>query len=314
MPNGHTDRTPMAVVLIVASVFLLSGADAMVKAISADFSLWQIYVARSAFSVAVLLAITWPGGLQRWIEITRVWVLARSLLLVGMWIAYYAALPKAALSVAATALYTTPLFIACFSSLLANEAVGRGAWLGIAIGFVGVLMIIRPGADDFSTWTLLPILAAVLYALAAIVTRTRCGEESPLILALALHICLLASGVVGVAAIAIVGPHASDPFLLGGWRPMQVRDWALMAALGAIMVAVAAGVAKAYQSGKPAVVGTFDYAYLVFATVWGLMLFSERLDMLTVTGILLIVAAGVLVLRQSGRRSSELHGPRSQAG
>jgi drug/metabolite transporter (DMT)-like permease len=305
MTKSNLDRTPLAVALIVVSELLLSGADAIVKAVSADYSLWQIYAARSAFSVPILLALLLLGGLARWIEIARPWVVTRSLLLVGMWVAYYAALPLTDLSAAATALYTTPLFIACFSSLLAKEAVGRRGWIGIALGFLGVLLILRPGTDDFSAWTLLPILAAIFYALAAIVTRTRCRSESPLALALALHLCLLMTGIIGTVVIAVIEPLSPDRFLLGEWTPMQTRDWVLMAGLGTVMVAVAVGVAKAYQSGSPAIVGTFDYAYLVFAAFWGALFFSETLDMLSVVGIVLIVVGGILVVRRKARMSPD---------
>jgi drug/metabolite transporter (DMT)-like permease len=301
MKRPSADCTPMAAILIVGSVLLLSGADAVVKAVSVEYSLWQIYAARSAFSVLILLAILLPGGVARLTQLLLPWVLVRSLLLVGMWMAYYAALPRTDLSVAATALSTTPLFIASFSPLLARERVSPSVWLGIALGFVGVLVILRPGTDRFSAWLLLPLLAAMLYALAAIVTRTRCSTESPLMLALSLHLCLLVVGVLGTIAVAVAGPQVSDPFLLGSWSPMGPRDWALMAALGAVVVVVAVGVAKAYQVGSPAIVGTFDYAYLVFAALWGVTFFSERLDRLTVLGIVLIVVAGVVVLRQSSR-------------
>ena len=295
--SATSDRTPFAVILILASVLLFSGADAAVKAVSGDYSLWQIYVARSTFAGAILLILLSRSGTGHRFQIARPWVLFRSLLLVGTWVAYYAALPSTDLSVAATAFYTTPLFIACLSALFAGEPVGRDRWIGIAMGFLGVLVILRPGADDFSIWTLLPLAAAVLYAFAAVVTRTRCTSDNPLVLALALQVCLLVTGIIGVVSIAMIEPAPSDPFLLGGWTAMDERDWVIMAALGVIQGVGAAGVAKAYQSGAPAVVGTFDYGYLVFAVVWGVLFFSEALDALTLAGILLIVVAGLIVLK-----------------
>jgi drug/metabolite transporter (DMT)-like permease len=95
----------------------------------------------------------------------------------------------------------------------------------------------------------------------------------------------------------MLGSNPSYPFLLGGWTPMDGRDWLIMAALGIVMVVIAVAVAKAYQSGPPAVVATFDYSYLVFAAAWGVIFFSERLDVLTITGIVMIIAAGLLVLK-----------------
>jgi drug/metabolite transporter (DMT)-like permease len=301
--NGRTDRTPLAVMLIVGSVFLLSAADAAVKALSTDYSLWQIYAARSAFSVPILLLLIAAAGGARPAAILKPWVLLRSVLMVAMWLAYYAALPAIDLSVAATGIYTAPVFIALFSSLLAGEPVGAHRWIGIVLGFAGVLVILRPGAEDFSLWALLPILAAVLYALSAIVTRARCSTEDALVLALGLHVGLLAVGIAGSLAIVVVEPASTDRFLLGGWSAMSGEDWLVMAGLGTVMVVIATGAARAYQIGAPAVVATFDYTYLVSAMLWGVLFFSETLDVIAVAGIAMIVIAGLLVLRQPRLRT-----------
>jgi drug/metabolite transporter (DMT)-like permease len=296
--DGRTDRNLLGVALIVTSVFLLSAVDAAVKAVAADYSLWQIYAVRSAFSVPILLVLLSFGGLGRSLRILRPWVLVRSLVMVVMWLAYYVPLPSIDLSVAATAIYTAPLFIALFSSLFAGEPVGPYRWAGIVLGFVGVLVILRPGADDFSPLALLPVLAGLLYALSAIITRTRCASEEALVLALGLHAGLLVMGIVGSVVIALVEPVPTDRFLLGGWSDMAAKDWLILAGLGVVMVIVAICTARAYQVGAPAVVATFDYSYLVFATLWGILFFSETLDGTTATGIAMIVVAGLFVLRR----------------
>jgi drug/metabolite transporter (DMT)-like permease len=296
------DRTVQAVVLIVAAVFLLSAADAVVKLVSAQYSVWQIYTARSVFSVAILVALLARSGERWWVDVGRFWIMVRSALLTGMWIAYYFALPSMPLSVAATALYTTPLFIALLSSAIGREPVGLQRWVGILLGFAGVVVVLRPGAEDFSYWTLLPVVGAAFYALAAIVTRTRCAADSALVLALGLHLWLLATGVAGTVAIMAFDPRPVDPFLLGRWTPMAAGDWLLMAGLGAVMVAVAISVARAYQIGAPATVGTFDYMYLVFSVAWGIVVFGESPDGWTFGGILLIVMAGLIVLRRVAPR------------
>ena len=296
--DGRIDRNLRAVALIVSSVFLLSAVDAAVKAVAADYSLWQVYAVRSAFSIPVLLVLLAVGGAGRALRILRPWVVVRSLLMVAMWLAYYAPLPSIDLSVAATAIYTAPLFIAMLSSLVAGEPVGPYRWAGIALGFTGVLVILRPGADDFSPLALLPVLAGLLYALSGIVTRTRCASEEALVLALGLHAGLLLMGIVGSVVIALVQPVPTDRFLLGGWSAMTEKDWLILAGLGLVMVVVATCTARAYQIGAPAVVATFDYSYLVFATLWGILFFSEALDATTAAGIVLIVVAGLFVLRR----------------
>ena len=297
--GGRADRTFLAAGLIVGAVVLLSGHDVVLKAVAADYSLWQFSTLRSLIAVAILSALLAIVRADQWTRMARPWVVLRSLLLIAMGVAYCAALPLVALSVAATGIYTAPLFIAVFSSLFAGDPVGRDRWIGVAIGFVGVLIILRPGTDDFSVAALLPVLAAVFYALAAVVTRTRCSAENPLILALALQVGALAAGVIGSALIVIIEPVPTDRFLLGAWSAMEARDWLIMAALGVVIVAVAVGVAKAYQSGPSAVVGTFDYSYLIFAALGGVWFFSETLDLFTAIGIRLIVGSGIIVLTRT---------------
>jgi drug/metabolite transporter (DMT)-like permease len=122
-------------------------ADALVKLVSADFSLWQLYVTRGLIALPILIGIMRERGIAIW-PTAPGWAYLRAILLVLMWIVYYAALPVLSLSVAAVALYTSPLLIALLSARLIGEPVGVRRWIAIAIGFVGVITILRPGAES----------------------------------------------------------------------------------------------------------------------------------------------------------------------
>jgi drug/metabolite transporter (DMT)-like permease len=115
-----------------------------------------------------------------------------------------------------------------------------------------------------------------------------------------LNVAFLIIGTVGTVAIAIAAPAeslaATYPFLLGRWAAMGVREWGIILLLAALIVAISAGVAKAYQSGPPAVIATFDYTYLVFAALWSFVFFSELPDTMTAIGMLLIAGAGILAV------------------
>lgn len=300
----HDSRgaTNLGIIMIVIGVFALSLSDALVKYVSPDFSLWQIYVVRSLIAIVLLLAIfLGQDKLAALKPVSVGWVVVRSLLLTLMWLAYYAALPWLTLSVAAIAMYTTPLFIALFGAVLIGESVGPRRWVGIAIGFVGVLVVLQPGTDTFSVATVLPLFAAVCYALAMVVTRSKCRNERPLVLALGLNVCLLILGIIGTAAICLLHPVSSIslrfPFLLSSWGAMGSIGWGLMSLLALLVIVANTGVAKAYQVGPSAVIGTFDYAYLVFAVCWGLLFFADVPDLAMLVGMALIVSAGHLVLK-----------------
>lgn len=288
----------LGVGLILASVLAMALADALVKLTSSSMTLWQIFAARALFAVPIVAALLLasPGGFRIG---EPGWAFLRGILLVLMWLAYYASLPMLSLSVAAVALYTAPLLIALFSAAFSGEAVSFRQWAAVALGFCGVVAILRPGSEAFSWIVLLPVFGAACYAAAMVLTRSKCGGESPLALSLALNISLLGAGVLATAALALVqltpAQRAYYPFVLGEWSGMGIGDWALMAMLGAMMAAYSVGVAKAYQVAAPSIIATFDYAYLVSAAIWGFLFFSEVPDMLTVLGMILITGAGILV-------------------
>lgn len=297
------DRLAYGIAMIVGSVFLMSFQDAMMKYASTGMSLWQIYVLRSVLAIAalVIFALVFRHR-SDWHSILDRWVIARSLFLTLMYICIYAAIPLMSLSVVGAAFYTGPLFITLFSALLIREPVGKRGWIAVSVGFLGVLVILRPGTAHFTSLALMPVLAGLFYALAAIATRARCVQQKPLTLALALNLALFLTGLTASLAIIVWQPSQStfmvNPFLLGGWSQMGTTEWSVIGLLAALIVMIAVGLAKAYQSAPPAIIATFDYSYLVFAAFWSLALFSEPPDISTIAGMILIAGAGLLVSRR----------------
>ncbi len=151
-------------------------ADAVVKLVSADITLWQVFVARSLVAVAVMILLMQASAVG-FKSRAPGWTLLRAGLLVLTWLAFYASLPVLSLSVAAVAVYTNPIMIALLSAALIGEAVTLRQWGGVFLGFVGVVAILKPGSDAFSWFTLLPILGAAFYALAMVLTRSKCQEK-----------------------------------------------------------------------------------------------------------------------------------------
>ncbi len=290
------DNLPLAVTVILVTVLALSLGDALIKLTSSSFVIWQIFVIRSAITLPVLLAVLWAqGGLC--LPAAAGWVTLRSAMLVAMWVCYYLALPHLSLSAAAAAYYTLPIFITLFSALVIGERITRLGWIAVALGFLGVLMILRPGMGDFNVWAVLPLIAAMLYAGAMILTRTRCREASPLILSLALNIGFVVTGGIAAAGIALLPAEARQGFLLAPWASMGGAEWLSMALLAGALLIGSIGAAIAYQNGPPAVIGAFDFAYVAFAVLWGAVFFAELPDLTSALGMALIVGAGILSLR-----------------
>lgn len=305
--EARPHRTAEGVGFILASVLTMAFADALVKLVSSKLTLWQVFAARSFVSVPLLIVLLVAIGVSPKPR-APIWVALRSVLLVLSWLAFYAALPVLDLSVAAVAVYTGPILIALLSAVLIGERVAARQWLSVLLGFLGVIAILKPATEAFSWFTVLPLLAAVFYALAMILTRSKCREEPPLALALALHGSFLAAGLAGTAIVAGIGLGADAkaifPFLLGDWSPMGAGEWGLMALIGVLSAAYFAGVARAYQIAAPSIIATFDYAYLASAALWGFVFFSEKPDLFTIGGMILITMAGLLVGARSWKKMS----------
>ena len=297
------DNVGLAVGAIVFTVLALSLGDALIKRISAEFPLWQIFVLRSALAVPVVIAVMKTRhGSAPLLPANIGWTALRSMMLTVMWIAYYAALLHVDLSAAAAVYYTLPLFITLFAALFIGDKVGPAGWLAVASGFSGVVLILRPQAGDFNAYALLPLASAILYALAMIITRTKCRNESPLTLSLALNLCLMSVGGVASVLLWLWAPPGAAPeshgFLTGDWIPMGPRQWFAMGLLATAAIIGSVGAAIAYQAGPSATVSTFDFFYLAFAALWGFLFFSEVPDEVGFAGIVLIAAAGIIAVRR----------------
>jgi len=302
-PAARTDNSKLAVFSIIFAVLALSMGDAVIKYVSASFSLWQIYVVRSLIAAPILIAVIKfrePTLSLKPVSIS--WTAIRSLLLGVMWVAYYAALPHIKLSVAAAVFYTIPLFITLFSAVFTGDKVTSKSWIAIVLGFFGVLLIVRPDADGFNAYVLLPLLAAILYAVAMILTRTKSLDENPKILSLSLNITFIGMGIVASLLIAIWDPAESAkntyPFLIGDWAVLDLSGWLTMSVLAIVIIFGSLFAAIAYQNAPSSVVATFDYSYLAFAALWGLLVFSEVPDALTVLGMVMIAGAGMIAIRE----------------
>ena len=296
--NDHkTYRTGLAITAVVISVLALSLGDAIIKAAGYSLPLWQMYILRSGLALPVLMGIYLLRDKKPRLSI--LWISLRSALLVLMWLCYYSALPAMPLSLAAAAYYTAPIFIIILSAIIYKKRPSIGASTSIILGFGGVMLILRPDATEFPIVTLLPVLAAILYAMAMMLTSVKCRHEDPITLVIALNIAFIICG----SALGI-GSGAPDSFLFGSWVPLDWKLIGILAVLSCAIVVGGVGAAVAYQHGPPTTAAAFDYSYLVFSLIWGVVFFSESPSWISLIGIGLIFIAGLLALYSSSKSTS----------
>jgi len=309
MTNPRADNAPFAVGVAVIALLALSLGDAMIKHFSWRFTLWQIFTMRSLLVLPALLVIMFELRRRGKMASPRPrapgWIALRGLLFAAAGVIYFASLPNLPFSTAAAVVNSVPLFVICFAMLLGGERVPKTVRIAIALGFTGVLLIIRPGPAGFNFYALPVLLAAAFYALAMVVTRIRCRAENPYTLALGMHLAFIAvgavmSGVIKAADIAEPATPAAK-FLFADWRAPAMDDVLILAALGGAFAVYTVGIALAYQRAPAATIAPFEYTYLASGLLWGHLLFAERPGILALLGMSLIVAGGLTVIKHQAR-------------
>lgn len=272
------------------------------KIFSSELTLWQIFTLRGFLSVPMLLVISWLCGTHRGLIISALgkWPLCRSVFITITFIAFYAAIPFLSLSTVGAANYIAPVFITLLSAFMLKEAVRPLSWLGVLLGFAGVIILLQPGTDAFSLWTLLPIVGAVFYALAHITTRAKCQNVTLAAMALSLNLIMLLAGAIISLLLFWLQPDGeiatNYPYVFGVWSSVDANDWVILTLLAGFAIVIGMLLAGAYQAAPPSIVSTFEYSYLVFVATWDILFFNIAPSVISVTGMVMIVIAGLMVL------------------
>lgn len=297
------------VILIIATALLISLQDVTFKLFSGNLSLWQVFALRGVLTLPLLMLLVGSRGRLKatLVDSYSGWALLRTLCMTVAFVIFYAALPFVSLSTAGAGIYLAPIFVALLSAFVIGERVNFGGWIGVFLGFAGVVILLQPGSDAFTSFALLPIASAVFYAFAIVITRTRCQSVSAEALALSFNASLMIAGFLVSAALLLwppVGQLAENfPFIFGTWSSVARGDWLVLLGLAGLAAMIGVMLAKAYQNAPPATIATFEYSYIVFVAIWDIVFFGHAPTAMSVTGIVMIIGAGVLVMkRRAGQR------------
>ena len=184
-------------------------------------------------------------------------------------------------------LLLSPLVVTALSMPLLGEHVGPRRWTCVATGFIGALIIIRPGSGVMQWAALFPLGAAFSYAVYQIITR-QLSQSDPQLTSLFYTVA------VGVPLTTLIMPFV--------WVAPDVQDWMLMASMGMIGAFGHFTLIKAFSAAPVAVVAPFNYTNLLWATVFGFIFFSELPDRWTVIGALIIIASGLYAFFREQRQ------------
>ena len=297
------DHPPLAALLVLCAMAMLSFQDALIKVTSDQFSIWQFQFLRAlanlAFSALIIIAFGRDGRILP----KRPWaVLLRGFLLVGAMVCFFSGIPFLSLSEIAAGLYLYPLLVVVLSGTLLGERVGAWRITAVVIGLIGSLLILKPGTDAFKFVALLPVCAAVFYAGMVLSTRHLCRGEAPLTLAMGVAFAFVVVGTIGLAIFPspdAPGASVRWPYLLTGWHPLAWSTFGVVLVCSVLNLTSNVCLARAYQSAEPTWLAPFDYCYLLFATFWGYVIWTDIPDGATFAGMALIALGGIIVaLRQ----------------
>ncbi len=302
--SAALSRNLIGVLSLCLGVFVFSTQDAILKALSGSHAVTLAIVLRSLVGLPILLAVVhYESGLKA--LRTRNWrlLIARGLILLTSYTTYYMAFPALPLAEAVALFFTSPIFVTILAALFLREKVTLKAWAAVIMGFVGVLIILRPGTGLFEPAALLSLLSAAAYALSMVLARRYSADESTAVMA------FYVNGVYMVAAAGIAllfhllgithAAHPSLEFLVRPWAMPDVTDLALMGLCGVIAAMGMMLLTHAYRLARANLVTVFEYTGMLWVPLWGFLFFQEVPRWTTVAGTIIIIAAGIFAVRNA---------------
>ncbi|MGH1353798.1 MAG: DMT family transporter [Thalassovita sp.] len=277
-------NTRLGILLMIATTFVFAMQDGISRHLAAEYNTLMIVMIRYWFFAAFVIAVgaRRAGGVrqaaatsQPMLQIFR-GVLLVAEICVAIWGFTLLGLVE---SHAIFACY--PLLIAALSGPVLGERVGWRRWLAIGVGFVGILIILQPGAGVFDPKAIIPLVSALMFAVYGLVTRYAARKDSA-------ATSFFWTGTTGMLAMSAVG--------IWFWEPMIGPDWAWMAVL---CVTGALGhflLIWCYEVAEASSVQPFAFLQLVFASALGVAAFGEAIRLNVVLGTGLIVAAGLFTI------------------
>lgn len=298
MQAATENRTLAALAAILGYAVLIGFTDNFVQVIAREAGLWQFHFLRTCIAALLFALAMVPLGLRlRPVNLRA--VLARSAVHGAALLIYFGCLAFLTVAQAAAGLFTAPIWVLLIGRFVYGHALGPVRVAAVAVGFLGVILVLMPGADEPLGWaSVLPVAAGMLYALGNIATREWCGRESAAGLTLGFFLALGLAGLLGLVMLAVFpqSPQAgADGFILRGWVTPSPTFW-LWTAVNAVGSVLGVGLmVRAYQLAEANRVSIFEYVILPVSALWGWVLWDEHISWVAGLGMVMIFGAGAAI-------------------
>jgi len=268
--------------LMVVAVFLFTCMDTIGKTLMANYPVQQVVWARY-LSQFVLISLPLPVLGMRLIRTRHLFIQTlRGLLLTLGTLCMFAAISVIPLASAYTVNFVAPLLITVLSIPMLKERVGWRRWSAVVVGFIGVLIVLRPGLGVMHPWAFLPLITAACFALYQIITRIMGAGTDETPLAMLFHLAL-----VGTLVLSVVVPFY--------WHPVAPGDWPWMAAMGVLGGTGHLLLIRGLRLAPASLLSPFMYTQLLWGLLLGYAVFGDLPDVWTLIGSAVIVASGLFI-------------------
>lgn len=282
-------NTRLGIWLMIATTFVFAMQDGISRHLAGEYNVLMVVMIRYWFFAAFVIAVATRkvGSIRAAAATTQPFLQSfRAVLLVAEICVMVMGFVLLGLVESHAIFAAYPLMIAALSGPVLGETIGWRRWIAIFVGFIGVMIILRPGASVFSPAALFPLASAVMFALYGLLTRYAARRDSA-------ATSFFWTGTVGSIAMTAVG--------IFFWEPMTGPDWLWMGALCVTGAFAHFLLIKVYEVAEASAVQPFAYLQLVFAAALGLLVFNETLSTNVLIGGGLVVGAGLFTLFRARR-------------
>lgn len=314
MTNAPQNHATLGVGFVLAGVLAISFNDMLIKQLSGGYPLHQIVFLRSLIGLILSIGLVQMEGGWRILKTRHPFLhLLRGVLIVVANITFFMAIAAIPLADATALFFVAPLFITLLSIPILGEKVGVLRLAAVTIGFIGVVIMQRPWAeaetlDAPRIVLLLPVIAALTYALNQLMTRKLGVESKAAALAVYIHLTFIAVSVgfylvAGDGRYVDADSNASIQFLLRAWMWPTYEDWWVLGVMGVNAAAIGYCLSQAYRLANAATVAPFEYIGLPLAVFWGWFIFSDIPVWEVWLGIALILGSGLFVFLRERQKA-----------
>ena len=281
------ERIGTGIACLVTAAFCFTVTDTLAKWLGQDYAAIEILFFRYLFGLLPVAVLVWHGGGLAVLRTRRpgVHALRAGLLFLALYL-FFEALQHLPLADAIAAAFTAPLFITAMSGPVLGEAVGFRRWAAVVAGFIGALIMLRPGSATFHPAVLLVLGSAFSFSLLVLLTRRMTRTET--------NVAMVAYSTLGAGL-------ASLPFLAFVWRVPAGEDMGLFALLGIVGGISAYIVVVAYRNAPVAVLAPFEYTALVWGVLFGWLIWNEQPAPPVWAGAALVCASGLYITRRESQ-------------